>query len=193
MKQFRPFLLATALISAIGCLAAPAYADIISVTGSTTGTFSPSLNHLSFAGDSFGPTTSDSITLGTFNLDNGSTNYNGDTFDLTVTFTAPAGAGSKSVTGDLTGSVTGGSGSVTITFTNPTLFTFSGGSFDLSANTVTANLDVNSGLATLTGTLSNESLGSSAVPEPTSVALLVTVLVGVGFGLRKKFSPAIES
>ena len=77
---------------------------------------------------------------------------------------------------------------------------------------MTANVDVNRGLATLTATLSNETLGasagpepksvsnetpgSSAVPETTSVALLLTVFVGAGFGLRKKLcgvSPAIES
>ncbi len=167
--------MATALISGIS---APAYADLISVAGSTSGTFSPGLSHLSFTGTTFGPTTSDTLTLGSFDLNNGSVNYAGDTFDLTVTFTTPPGTSGSPIVGDLTGSVTGNSGHVTITFTNPTLFSFAGGSFDLSANSVTANLDSNSGVVTLTGTLSNETLGSSSVPEPTSIALLLTVFVG---------------
>ncbi len=120
MQQLRPLLLATTLISAIGWLAAPAYADIISVTGSASGTFSPGLSHLSFSGDTFGPTTGDTLTLGSFNLNNGTVDYTGDTFDLTVSFTSPAGTtGSSTITGDLTGSVHGGTGSVTIRADEP--------------------------------------------------------------------------
>jgi hypothetical protein len=183
MTQLRSNLLAATLVFAMGVLASPARADILTVSGSTTGTFSPTLSHLSFTGASFGPTTSDTLTLGSFNLDNGSFTYNG-TFDLTVTFTAPPGTSGSPIVGNLSGSVTGNSGSVTVTFTNPTLFTFPGGSFDLSANTVTANLDSNGGVSTLTGILSNETR-TSTVPEPASFLLFGTLAATLGFARRK--------
>src|SRR5580704_13710714 len=159
MKQFRPIFLTTSLIIAMGWLAAPAHADLLTVSGSTAGTFSATssatYDHLSFSGTTFGPTSSDTLTLGSFDLSNGSDTYL-TTFDITVTFSWPPGTGGNAISGDVTGSVHGGSGSVTIIFTNPTLFTFPGGSFDLSVNAVTAALDTNGGTAMLTGTLSNE-------------------------------------
>ena len=184
MATLRPILLATTLIFAMGWLAAPAHADLFTVSGSTSGTLSPAQSHLSFAGTTFGPTSSDTLTLGALDLNNGTTNYNGVLFDLTVTFTAPPGTGGNPITGDLMGSVQGNSGSVTITFTNPTLFTFPGGSFDLSANAVTATLGTNGGMATLTGTLSNE---VPKVPEPVSLVLLGTCVAAMGFARRKRW------
>jgi len=184
VKQFRLSFLATTPIFVMGWLAAPAHADSFTVSGFTSGTFSPAQSKLSFTGATFGPTSSDTLTLGTFNLSNGTTSYNGVSFDLTVTFSAPPGTVGPDITGNLTGSVTGNSGSVTITFTNPTLFTFPGGSFDLSANAVTAMLGTNAGMATLTGTLSNETL---VTPEPVSLVLLGTCVAAMGFVRRKRW------
>jgi hypothetical protein len=86
--------------------------------------------------------------LGSITLANSLANYNGNTFTLRVSFTAPTGiAGSNTAlfTGSLVGSVTStGAGGVEIDFNNtPQLFTYTNGagpgSFFLSVNDITVN------------------------------------------------------
>src|SRR5678815_377628 len=86
--------------------------------------------------------------FGAFSLASSLTNYNGNTFTLRVTFTAPTGitgGGTQLFTATLTGSTnSSGNGGVTVNFDNtPQVFTFSNasasGSFALTVNDVSIN------------------------------------------------------
>jgi hypothetical protein len=184
---------------AMTVLAMTAHADIVSVAGSTSGAFfdgatndGTSVGHLTFTGGSFGPINSDqTLTLSLLNginLHNGTDNYDPYTFDLTVAFTTPAGISSATIIADVTGSAHGNGGLVTFDFpTIPTHFTFgNGGSFDLTVADLTVDLDIDSGDGTLHGTLSNVTASQAAVPEPSSVLLLLTAMGCVCFSLRRR-------
>lgn len=169
-------------------------------SGSTTGCFdsgcSPTLlsgtDQLGFLGKSFsGSTTSGSLTvnfggfavsdpawfLGDFN-----DSYYGKTFTLKVSFTSPAGTSPNPAdfSADLTGTLnwlTGGQ--LQIDFGNAQHFSFAGGSFDLALNDVTLDTHIwqHVDAAYLTGTFSN----ISAVPEPSTWAMLILGFAGIGF------------
>jgi PEP-CTERM motif len=139
---------------------------------SCTATMDPNFGKLSFTGTSFGPAPAGSVTLGSFDLANGTDTYN-TTFTLDVAFTMPAGTSPSPQTFDatLTGSVTGNKGSVTIDFSStPQVFTYSGGSFSLVLTDLTLTL----GDPNLVGTI-------AAVPEPSTWAMMILGLAGVGF------------
>jgi len=196
--------------AALGMLAAvgTARADIITVQGSTSGAFFngatvSSPDHLTFTGGSFGPIGSDQmLRLSALNgvvLNNGTETYDPFTFLLTVTFTLPVGAFGDPIAADITGSVHGNDGHVTFNFSDsPTHFSFgSGGSFDLLVQDLTVDLDNNQGRGTLQGHLSNVTAASnvntqgdvSAVPEPGSLILMMTALLGcVALSLRRKLA-----
>jgi hypothetical protein len=190
VNSLRLLLPAVLLLGANGFVGT-AYADLFTVQGSTSGAFFDTSNvnkgsnigHLTFTGASFGPTSGDALTLGKFVLANGTDDYTGDTFDLMLTFSLPAGVTGGPVVGDLTGSVHGNSGNLTLAFDGPAHFSFAGGTFDLTANDLT--IVHGSDGSILTGTLSNE-IGPAPVPEPFSVVLLATSLGIVGFTQRRR-------
>jgi hypothetical protein len=113
--------------------------------------------------------------------------YNGNTFNLRVTFTAPAGitgGQQKTFVANLTGTVDGSAtnGGVNLVFTNPTqTYTFNNGAGTTGSFTFTVNnLSVNPGDAvSLTGFITSATQ-TTVTPEPASMALMGTGLLSLG-------------
>ena len=153
---------------------------------------------LSFISSTFGPQSSSiplnlgSFSLGCFVCAGNFTPYD---FDLLVDFTVPIGISSSAVIngdvkGKLSGSFLGTSNTVGIDFTGLSHFTYSNGqgsgSFDLAVNSIAAeSIPVNGGSRTVTGNISNTTFTAST-PEPASIALLGTLMIGLAIYRRKR-------
>jgi hypothetical protein len=189
-----------------------AFADI-QVGGNTTGSAffqgsssqGTSVNNgwagLSFTSSTFGPQSSSTpLNLGSFSLGCFvcAGNFTPYDFDLLVDFTVPVGTSSSAVIngdvkGKLSGSFLGTSNTVGIGFTGLSHFTYSNGqgsgSFDLAVNSIAAeSIPVNGGSRTVTGNISNISntTFTASTPEPASIALLGTLMIGLGIYRRKR-------
>ena len=118
--------------------------------------------------------------LGEFTLTTVNHNYNGTTFSMSVTFTAPPGAGSGTYSATISGAVSSHVGGIGVTWTTPTMtFTSSNGViFTLTVN----NVSVTAGNSSfVTGTINIVGF----VPDGGSaVALLGIALTGIEAGRR---------
>jgi hypothetical protein len=182
----------------------------VQLTGYTDGCFgcapsqsslaqSISLQGLTFTNSSFDGTTAGGFlafggganNLGTFSLTGSPAQYNGQFFDLLVTFTAPPGTTPSSVTfqSTLLGTVTSDAiGGVFIDFSGaPQVFSFgpdpSAGTFTFAVNPLSISPGQSLGLS---GTIIAQ---VAAVPEPSTWAMMILGFVGiavVGRRSRKK-------
>jgi hypothetical protein len=181
------------LVAVAVLASAPARAlTVVDFSGTTEGCFgtnctlAPSAtldSHLSFTGGTFTsiPAGTVNVGFGSFSLGNGTETYD-STFTLDIAFTAPAGSGSNTFDADVTGSVHGHDGSVTINFDNTAeTFNYSGGSFTVSVN----DLRIDLGDPNITGTITL----TAAVPEASTWAMMLLGFMGVGFiAYRRKNS-----
>ena len=135
-----------------------------------------------------GPGTPNLDNLGSFSLSASPFVYNGQHFDLLVTFTAPPGTtpGQGVFTDMLTGTVNStGGGGVFIDFDNtPQSFTFgsgdTSGQFTFFVNDVSLTVDHTVGV---TGTINST---VTPVPEPETYALFMAGLAAVGFMAKRR-------
>jgi hypothetical protein len=201
-----PIKLVLSAVIVMAFMAMTAYADVITVTGTTQGNFNGGTTAtnvglgstilggpaLEFQGQAFStPVTTGAapiqVTVGSFDLHTFSFfNFGGDTFNLLVTFTAPPGApgGPQTFTANLSGIVTILPNEVIqIDFNNiPQVFGYNGGTFSFSVNDI-VNLNEQAAFVNLTANVS-----ATATPEPLSMLLLGSGLAGLGVKLRKRRS-----
>ena len=122
--------------------------------------------------------------LGTASLTNQPFTYDGNTLQLRVDFTAPSGAGSQTFTSLLNGRVEAGtSGGVRIMFSPSTVAgNFENGSYNLTVDNI--SLTPGQSGVEITGAIT----AASTVPEPSTYALMISGLAGLGMVARRRRS-----
>lgn len=223
--MLKPLALSVALLAIFGVTQGEARADEVFIAGNTAGCFgaacapgaSATFLGLTYSNSSFSGTTAGGFrglggnanpganvnNLGSFSLSTAPNAYDGQTFTLRVTFTAPqgiSGSNQATFTATLTGTVVSNDvGGVSLDFNNtPILFTFQdtncgvttipgqqttcgNGSFFFSVN----DLAIDPGqTASLTGQVTGAQ--QTTIPEPATMILLGTGLAGVAARVRRR-------
>jgi len=136
------------------------------------------------------PGTQNVDNLGSFQLNSTPAMYTGQAFTLRVTFTLPTGingSNTSTFSAMLTGSVTTmDMGGVFVDFNNaPIVFTFmnasGSGSFSFNVNDVSV---IAGGLVPVSGNITAAQQTPGQVPEPASLLLIGSGMLGLGAGLR---------
>jgi hypothetical protein len=199
LSVFKTMALGIAVIAIMALGQGVAKADEVTVAGSSTGVVTL-VPQLTFAGNTFDATTALGIgalsgvnRLGTFTLATGTTQLVNGTFTLDIVFTAPAGINggqNTTYTATISGSISPvqDQGGVDVHFNQPaggTVFTFSNGGVSGSFTLRIADLFVQNGrTADLTAGITGQ---QTAIPEPASMLLLGTGLLGVAGAARRRF------
>jgi hypothetical protein len=201
----------------VGSVPTAGAAPILSLEGATTGCFDAGctyqtvdlLQGLTFTGDDFSTTldanTTDTanVSLGSFSVDRAiQYNYASSVFNLLVSFTLP-GLASDDFVAAISGNINqSGNGTITIDFNQtPVLFEFTdaggSGTFEL---VISSDPQLQRGVASasISGLLQNltytptsiESDPVSTVPEPSSLLLLVTGMIGGGLCRKRRSTTA---
>lgn len=150
---------------------------------SGTGLDINSNSFLTYTPDSGFSTNGPTAALGTFSVSPALLGGDlGSTFDVEITFTAPADSGGQEYTADASGYVVLDKyGNADITFNNPTTQVYDGGAFEVSLPSSTIVVDPGS-----TFTLDATITPLTATPEPASVATFGAGLMLVGIAVFRR-------
>jgi hypothetical protein len=122
------------------------------------------------------------ISLGFFTVSGGTGTFSGDSILLTITQTVPS-SGSASSSSTISGAVTSTSNGIDVTF-SPTTVHIGSATYNLLANYFLVAPNTNGGV---TSVEANVAVPTTA-PEPASLALIGSSLIGIGAVLRRRIA-----